>query len=160
MKPQESEMKPQMRKKRILTSSFVQLETDKDNHTDSTGSPGNSHGEKSVNTALPNAYIGKPPTQKNPPKYKVAAYDSDHEQQGTLVEVNKCMQKACLELKTISGQIKVMRKRMEEDERDEQAANDWKFAAMVVDRLCLFIFTIFIVVSTCGIMFSSPHLIA
>ncbi|ETN81005.1 Cation transporter family protein [Necator americanus] len=44
--------------------------------------------------------------------------------------------------------------------QDEQAANDWKFAAMVVDRLCLFIFTIFIVVSTCGIMFSSPHLIA
>uniref|UniRef100_A0A1I7XM46 Cation transporter family protein n=1 Tax=Heterorhabditis bacteriophora TaxID=37862 RepID=A0A1I7XM46_HETBA len=43
---------------------------------------------------------------------------------------------------------------------DEQAENDWKFAAMVVDRLCLFTFTIFIVVSTCGIMFSSPHLIA
>ncbi|VDM75789.1 unnamed protein product [Strongylus vulgaris] len=79
---------------------------------------------------------------------------------GALLEVNKSMQKACLELKTISGQIKVMRKRMEEDERDEQAANDWKFAAMVVDRLCLFIFSIFIVVSTCGIMFSSPHLIA
>lgn len=34
-----------------------------------------------------------------------------------LLEVNKCMQKACLELKTISGQIKIMRKRMEEDER-------------------------------------------
>ncbi|CAB3400753.1 unnamed protein product [Caenorhabditis bovis] len=79
---------------------------------------------------------------------------------GVMQELNKYMQKACLELKNISSQIKVMRKRMEEDERDEQAANDWKFAAMVVDRMCLITFTIFIGVSTCGIMFSSPHLIA
>ncbi|CAJ0935294.1 unnamed protein product, partial [Mesorhabditis belari] len=74
--------------------------------------------------------------------------------------LNKGVQKACTELKTISNQIRVMRKRVEDDEREEHAANDWKFAAMVVDRLCLFTFTIFIVVSTCGIMFSSPHLIA
>ncbi|VDL73600.1 unnamed protein product [Nippostrongylus brasiliensis] len=109
--------------------------------------PGNSKGEKVLNT-LPNSHI--------------SGYISTNLSllDGALFEVNKCMQKACLELKTISGQIKIMRKRMEEDERDEQAENDWKFAAMVVDRLCLFIFTIFIVVSTCGIMFSSPHLIA
>ncbi|GMT07316.1 hypothetical protein PENTCL1PPCAC_29490, partial [Pristionchus entomophagus] len=73
---------------------------------------------------------------------------------GLLSEMNRCMQKACVELKTISVQLGTMRKRMEEDERDEQAANDWKFAAMVVDRMCLITFTIFIVVSTCGIMFS------
>ncbi|GMT36339.1 hypothetical protein PFISCL1PPCAC_27636, partial [Pristionchus fissidentatus] len=79
---------------------------------------------------------------------------------GLLSEMNRCMQKACVELKTISVQLGTMRKRMEEDERDEQAENDWKFAAMVVDRMCLITFTIFIVVSTCGIMFSSPHLIA
>uniref|UniRef100_A0A8R1HP62 Uncharacterized protein n=1 Tax=Caenorhabditis japonica TaxID=281687 RepID=A0A8R1HP62_CAEJA len=77
-----------------------------------------------------------------------------------LTELNKYMQKACLELKNISTQTKAMRKKMEEDERDEQAANDWKFAAMVVDRCCLITFSVFIVLSTCGIMFSSPHLIA
>ncbi|KAK6765774.1 hypothetical protein RB195_025595 [Necator americanus] len=45
---------------------------------------GNSHAEsKSVSTSLPNAYIGRPPTQKNhPPTYKVCiASDSDQEQQ-------------------------------------------------------------------------------
>ncbi|KAK5971638.1 Nicotinic acetylcholine receptor alpha 7 subunit [Trichostrongylus colubriformis] len=120
---------------------------------------GNLHEEKTMKQ-LPNSHIGRGGSQKNPPSYKMSGYDSDQEQTGPLLEVNKCMQKACLELKTISGQIKIMRKRMEEDERDEQAENDWKFAAMVVDRLCLFIFSIFIVVSTCGIMFSSPHLIA
>ncbi|PIO56244.1 hypothetical protein TELCIR_22357, partial [Teladorsagia circumcincta] len=74
-----------------------------------------SHGEKSMNT-LPNSRIGRG-SQKNPPSYKTTGYDSDQDQPGTLLEVNKCMQKACLELKTISGQIKIMRKRMEEDER-------------------------------------------
>ncbi|CAJ0583372.1 unnamed protein product, partial [Mesorhabditis spiculigera] len=74
--------------------------------------------------------------------------------------LNKGLQTACLELRSISNQIRVVRKRVEEDERDEHHENDWKFAAMVVDRLCLYTFTMFIVVSTCAIMFSSPHLIA
>uniref|UniRef100_A0A0K0D6J6 Neur_chan_memb domain-containing protein n=1 Tax=Angiostrongylus cantonensis TaxID=6313 RepID=A0A0K0D6J6_ANGCA len=121
-------------------------------------SSGSSRGENLINT-LSNANVGRV-SMKNQSTHKTATYESHKEQPGALLEVSKCMQKAYLELKTISSQIKVMRKRMEEDERDEQAENDWKFAAMVVDRLCLFIFTIFIVVSTCGIMFSSPHLIA
>ncbi|KJH40863.1 hypothetical protein DICVIV_13174 [Dictyocaulus viviparus] len=115
-------------------------------------------GEKFVST-LPNLSNGKI-SLKSSSTHMMTSYESDLEQSGALQEMNKCMQKACLELRSISGQIKIMRKRMEEDERDEQAENDWKFAAIVVDRLCLFIFTIFIVVSTCGIMFSSPHLIA
>ncbi|KAJ1357529.1 hypothetical protein KIN20_015699 [Parelaphostrongylus tenuis] len=121
-------------------------------------SSGSFHGENLVNT-LSTTKFGRMP-MKGQSIQKTASFECDKEQSGALLEVSKSMQKACLELKTISGQIKVMRKRMEEDERDEQAENDWKFAAMVVDRLCLFIFTIFIVVSTCGIMFSSPHLIA
>uniref|UniRef100_A0A915BFX7 Uncharacterized protein n=1 Tax=Parascaris univalens TaxID=6257 RepID=A0A915BFX7_PARUN len=75
-------------------------------------------------------------------------------------DLHKGVQKACVELRDIAGHMKAMRKRMEEEERDEQAENDWKFAAMVVDRMCLLMFTVFIVISTCGIMFSSPHLIA
>ncbi|CAD6187186.1 unnamed protein product [Caenorhabditis auriculariae] len=97
------------------------------------------------------------------PRYMYSKMEGESEMEqptGVIHEMNKYMQKACLELKNISAQIKVMRRRMEEDERDEQAANDWKFAAMVVDRMCLFTFTLFIVFSTCGIMFSSPHLIA
>ncbi|KAK5964590.1 hypothetical protein GCK32_019670, partial [Trichostrongylus colubriformis] len=87
---------------------------------------GNLHEEKTMKQ-LPNSHIGRGGSQKNPPSYKMSGYDSDQEQKtsimlrllsaGPLLEVNKCMQKACLELKTISGQIKIMRKRMEEDER-------------------------------------------
>jgi len=38
--------------------------------------------------------------------------------------------------------------------RDE--VNDWRFAAMVVDRLCLCLFTVFTVVSTLTILLSAP----
>ncbi|CAB3407732.1 unnamed protein product [Caenorhabditis bovis] len=48
---------------------------------------------------------------------------------------------------------------MKED-RDERIQSDWRFAAMVVDRACLLIFTVFIVVSILSIILSAPHLIA
>uniref|UniRef100_A0A914XFN7 Uncharacterized protein n=1 Tax=Plectus sambesii TaxID=2011161 RepID=A0A914XFN7_9BILA len=77
---------------------------------------------------------------------------------GIMHTLHRTMQKACVELHQIGGELKFMTKRMREEDEEEDAQNDWRFAAMVIDRLCLYLFTIFIVVSTCGIMFSSPHL--
>uniref|UniRef100_A0A914EIR7 Neurotransmitter-gated ion-channel transmembrane domain-containing protein n=1 Tax=Acrobeloides nanus TaxID=290746 RepID=A0A914EIR7_9BILA len=48
---------------------------------------------------------------------------------------------------------------LEEDEK-ERIETDWKFAAMVVDRACLIIFTLFITLFTCALMFSAPHIMA
>lgn len=42
------------------------------------------------------------------------------------------------------------------DEAKQDKVNDWRFAAMVVDRLCLCAFTIFTVVSTSTILLSAP----
>ncbi|KIH51584.1 hypothetical protein ANCDUO_18329 [Ancylostoma duodenale] len=49
---------------------------------------------------------------------------------------------------------------MVDTDREEQASNNWKFAAMVVDRLCLYVFTLFILASTIGIFSSAPYLVA
>lgn len=46
------------------------------------------------------------------------------------------------------------------EENDERIQMDWRFAAMAVDRACLILFSIFIVVSILSIMLSAPHLIA
>lgn len=35
--------------------------------------------------------------------------------------------------------------------------SEWRFAAMAVDRLCLYLFTLFITVSTCGLIV--PHIV-
>ena len=44
---------------------------------------------------------------------------------------------------------------------DESAAteNDWKFAAMVLDRLCLLTFTLFTIVATVAVLAAAPHVI-
>ena len=44
---------------------------------------------------------------------------------------------------------------------DESAAteNDWKFAAMVLDRLCLITFTLFTIIATFAVLAAAPHVI-
>lgn len=49
---------------------------------------------------------------------------------------------------------------MQEEERDESLANNWKFGAMVVDRLCLYVFTLFIIGTILGVMIAAPYLVA
>lgn len=51
-------------------------------------------------------------------------------------------------------------KRIIEEDRDECMANNWKFAAMVVDRLCLYIFTAFILLTIAGVLISAPYVVA
>jgi nicotinic acetylcholine receptor, invertebrate len=47
--------------------------------------------------------------------------------------------------------------RKEDDESG--VAKDWKYAAMVVDRLCLIIFTFFTIAATIAVLMSAPHII-
>lgn len=53
------------------------------------------------------------------------------------------------ELRQLTGKV-------EREEAKQEEVNDWRFAAMVVDRLCLIAFTTFTVVSTFTILLSAP----
>ena len=48
---------------------------------------------------------------------------------------------------------------LRKEDEESEIARDWKFAAMVVDRLCLIIFTFFTIVATIAVLFSAPHII-
>ena len=50
-----------------------------------------------------------------------------------------------------------MTKRTIETDRDGEQANNWKFAAIVVDRLCLYLFSVVLIASTCGTLLSAPN---
>ncbi|KAH7700950.1 nicotinic acetylcholine receptor alpha 34E [Aphelenchoides avenae] len=63
-------------------------------------------------------------------------------------------------LQRIHQELKVITKRIIEEDRDECMANNWKFAAMVVDRLCLYIFTAFILLTIAGVLISAPYVVA
>ena len=45
---------------------------------------------------------------------------------------------------------------------DDDAANienDWKFAAMVLDRICLITFSLFTIIATIVVLAAAPHVI-
>lgn len=63
------------------------------------------------------------------------------------------------ELGLILKEIKIITDKVREDEEASSVAADWKFAAMVVDRMCLFFFTTFTIVATCAVLAVAPHVI-
>ncbi|CAL2031388.1 unnamed protein product [Caenorhabditis brenneri] len=64
----------------------------------------------------------------------------------------------CSELLIIEKDIEKMVNKIEEDSKEEMLRSEWRFAAMAVDRLCLYVFSAFITFITCGLIV--PHIIA
>ncbi|XP_035782508.1 neuronal acetylcholine receptor subunit alpha-7-like [Anopheles aquasalis] len=63
------------------------------------------------------------------------------------------------ELALILKEIRFITDQIRKEDEESDIAKDWKFAAMVVDRLCLIIFTFFTIVATIAVLFSAPHII-
>lgn len=64
------------------------------------------------------------------------------------------------ELSAILRELRYITGRMRREDRVNDIIAEWKYAAMVVDRVCLIVFTAFTVLSTCICLFSAPHLLA
>ena len=45
------------------------------------------------------------------------------------------------------------------DDESAEVEADWKFAAMVLDRLCLVLFTAFTIIATLAVLAAAPHVI-
>ncbi|XP_076641331.1 nicotinic acetylcholine receptor alpha6 [Halictus rubicundus] len=63
------------------------------------------------------------------------------------------------ELHMILKELRFITDRMKKADEGEDVISDWKFAAMVVDRLCLIIFTLFTLLATIVILCRAPHII-
>ncbi len=63
------------------------------------------------------------------------------------------------ELSLILKEIRVITDKIRDDEDTAEIEHDWKFAAMVLDRLCLITFTVFTIVATIAVLLSAPHII-
>jgi len=61
------------------------------------------------------------------------------------------------ELLAILSELRYITKKIKNDLESEEETNDWKFAAMVVDRLCFWIFSLYLVGATIAI-FTAPSL--
>ena len=63
------------------------------------------------------------------------------------------------ELTMILKELRVLTDKLKADEDDDAIENDWKFAAMVLDRLCLITFTGFTMLATAALLITAPHVI-
>ncbi|XP_070491861.1 neuronal acetylcholine receptor subunit alpha-7 [Chironomus tepperi] len=63
------------------------------------------------------------------------------------------------ELALILKELRVITDALRSEDEKSEITKDWKFAAMVVDRLCLIIFTLFTIISTVAVLFSAPNFI-
>ena len=61
------------------------------------------------------------------------------------------------ELSLILKEIKVITDKIRDDEESGAVESDWKFAAMVLDRLCLVTYTTFTIVATVAMLSTAPH---
>ncbi|XP_043083277.1 neuronal acetylcholine receptor subunit alpha-7 isoform X2 [Puntigrus tetrazona] len=63
------------------------------------------------------------------------------------------------ELAKILEEVRYIAKRFRDQDEDESVCNEWKFAAAVIDRLCLMAFSIFTILCTIGILMSAPNFV-
>ena len=62
-------------------------------------------------------------------------------------------------LSLILKEIRVITDKIRDDEETTAVEEDWKFAAMVLDRLCLITFTLFTIIATIALLLAAPHII-
>lgn len=63
------------------------------------------------------------------------------------------------ELAKILDEVRYIAKRFRDQDEDESVCNEWKFAASVIDRLCLMAFSLFTILCTIGILMSAPNFV-
>uniref|UniRef100_A0A182XGP6 Neurotransmitter-gated ion-channel transmembrane domain-containing protein n=1 Tax=Anopheles quadriannulatus TaxID=34691 RepID=A0A182XGP6_ANOQN len=63
------------------------------------------------------------------------------------------------ELALILKELRYITDQLRKEDETGEVTREWKFAAMVVDRLCLIIFTLFTIIATLAVLFSAPHFI-
>jgi len=74
------------------------------------------------------------------------------------ISLNNCFS-SHRELSGILKELRIITNKIRQDDEAADTANDWKFAAMVIDRICLILFTLFTIVATIAILLRAPHVI-
>nr|XP_056722011.1 CHRNA7-FAM7A fusion protein [Euleptes europaea] len=63
------------------------------------------------------------------------------------------------DLTKILEEVRYIANRFRDQDEAEAICNEWKFAASVVDRLCLMAFSVFTIICTIGILMSAPNFV-
>ena len=72
-------------------------------------------------------------------------------------ELNKSSQPLQKELSFVRKEIKVITDKIKEEDEAEAVEGDWKFSAMVIDCICLIVYTLFTMIATVVVLWTAPH---
>ncbi|XP_023811288.1 neuronal acetylcholine receptor subunit alpha-7 [Oryzias latipes] len=64
-----------------------------------------------------------------------------------------------VELQQILEEVRFIGQRFRNQDQEKAACSEWKFAAAVIDRLCLVAFSVFTILCTIGILMSAPNFV-
>merc|ERR1711971_1510207 len=63
------------------------------------------------------------------------------------------------ELLLILKEIRIITEKVKQEDEAAAVEADWKFAAMVIDRLCLIVYTLFTIIASLTVLLTAPHVI-
>ena len=63
------------------------------------------------------------------------------------------------DIRMILSELKFLTDYIRKQDYDDDLAQDWKFSAMVVDRLCLVVFTMMTTIFSYATLFSAPNIL-
>ncbi|XP_015594760.1 neuronal acetylcholine receptor subunit alpha-7 isoform X1 [Cephus cinctus] len=120
-------------------------------HSHAATTPHHQHSTPLPHSSYPGHQVGHTP------------HHHQHPPEAAAPQVETILQSACFcaryELILILKEIKIITDKLKNDDLDTKVTNDWKFAAMVIDRMCLIIFTLFTIIATITVLLSAPHII-
>jgi len=64
------------------------------------------------------------------------------------------------ELLAILNELRWITSKLKDDAEDGNSAGDWKFVAMVIDRLCFWVFTFYYILGSMIIFMRAPNIFA
>ncbi|XP_073398265.1 neuronal acetylcholine receptor subunit alpha-7-like [Dendrobates tinctorius] len=71
----------------------------------------------------------------------------------------KCLRECMPEIAKILEEVQYIARRFRDHDEGEEICSEWKFAAAVIDRLCLVAFTLFAIICTIAILMSAPNFV-
>jgi nicotinic acetylcholine receptor len=91
------------------------------------------------------------------PRQQIRCKNPHHSHESNDVLLPRDMRVFRSEMRTIISALKYLTGHVRKEEDEDDISQDWKFSAMVIDRLCLILFTIMTTIFSYVTLFSAPN---
>jgi len=91
------------------------------------------------------------------PRQQIKCKNPHHHHEPNEVLLPRDMRVFRSEMRTIITELQFLTDHVKQEEEEDDVSQDWKFSAMVIDRLCLVLFTLMTTIFSYVTLFSAPN---